>query len=347
MGFYIRKSISFGGLRVNFSKSGVGFSAGVKGFRIGTGPRGNYIHMGANGFYYRQTLGGGPNSRVAEPKSAPEDRRIYDYKDIETKDVLQLVDSSADGLLTEISKKNQKVKLTVIWAWLAAGLTMINIILVFSFLLLPLLSYVDKRRKTTVLAYDIDEEKERDLQRFYDSFNEIIGAKRKWHVSSRADLYNLYDRKVNAGAGNLVERSEIAIDYGIPPYFKTNIKIPKFKAGRKVLYFFPDRMLIFDKKKVGSVNYKDLIIESSNTTFIENASVPSDTTVVGHTWQYVNKSGGPDRRFANNRQLPIVKYTQLRFRSDTGLDEMIQVSRPDIGSDLVASLDHAKAALKT
>ncbi|QOK83482.1 DUF4236 domain-containing protein [Ralstonia solanacearum] len=46
MGFYVRQSVKVGPLRFNFSKSGVGVSTGVKGIRIGTGPRGNYIHMG-------------------------------------------------------------------------------------------------------------------------------------------------------------------------------------------------------------------------------------------------------------------------------------------------------------
>ena len=45
MGFYLRKSVSVGPLRFNLSKSGIGISAGVKGFRVGAGPRGNYIHF--------------------------------------------------------------------------------------------------------------------------------------------------------------------------------------------------------------------------------------------------------------------------------------------------------------
>ena len=34
MGFRFRKSISFGPFRLNFSKSGVGYSFGGKGFRV-------------------------------------------------------------------------------------------------------------------------------------------------------------------------------------------------------------------------------------------------------------------------------------------------------------------------
>lgn len=40
MVFYFRKSIKLGGLRINFSKSSIGYSAGFKGFRVGTGSKG-------------------------------------------------------------------------------------------------------------------------------------------------------------------------------------------------------------------------------------------------------------------------------------------------------------------
>ena len=49
MGFYIRKSINAGPFRFNLSQSGLGVSAGIPGFRVGTGPRGNYVHMGRDG----------------------------------------------------------------------------------------------------------------------------------------------------------------------------------------------------------------------------------------------------------------------------------------------------------
>ncbi|HEX2950190.1 MAG TPA: DUF4236 domain-containing protein [Armatimonadota bacterium] len=50
MGWRFRRSISLGkGVRLNLSKSGVGISAGVKGFRVGMGPRGTYSSMGIPG----------------------------------------------------------------------------------------------------------------------------------------------------------------------------------------------------------------------------------------------------------------------------------------------------------
>ncbi|MGO9102221.1 MAG: DUF4236 domain-containing protein [Mycobacterium sp.] len=42
MAFYIRKAVKAGPFRFNLSKSGIGVSTGVPGFRVGSGPRGNY-----------------------------------------------------------------------------------------------------------------------------------------------------------------------------------------------------------------------------------------------------------------------------------------------------------------
>ncbi len=65
MGWYLRKSVKVGLFRVNFSKSGIGYSFGVRGARIGTGPHGPYIAGGRGGIYYRQSL------KTSPPPSQP------------------------------------------------------------------------------------------------------------------------------------------------------------------------------------------------------------------------------------------------------------------------------------
>lgn len=59
MGFYLKKGFNIGPVRVNLSKSGVGVSIGGKGLRFGSGPKGNYVHAGRGGFYYRRSLSAG------------------------------------------------------------------------------------------------------------------------------------------------------------------------------------------------------------------------------------------------------------------------------------------------
>jgi hypothetical protein len=68
MGWYIRKAFSTGPVRFNLSKSGLGMSFGVKGARVGVGPRGAYTHLGRGGLYYRSGYSGG--RRVSAGQSA-------------------------------------------------------------------------------------------------------------------------------------------------------------------------------------------------------------------------------------------------------------------------------------
>jgi len=56
MGFGFKKSKNFGGVKLNLSKSGIGFSTGVKGFRVSAGPNGVNLNAGRNGIYYRKKL---------------------------------------------------------------------------------------------------------------------------------------------------------------------------------------------------------------------------------------------------------------------------------------------------
>ena len=75
MSFYIRKPFRFGPIRLNLSKSGFGFSGGVKGCRLGINAQGRpYTHMGRYGLYYRHFFG---NSKHPSEKIT-RTRRIID-----------------------------------------------------------------------------------------------------------------------------------------------------------------------------------------------------------------------------------------------------------------------------
>jgi hypothetical protein len=56
MGWYFRKSLRAGPVRVNVSKSGIGVSAGVPGAPVGVGPRGPYVAGGLGGLYFMKAL---------------------------------------------------------------------------------------------------------------------------------------------------------------------------------------------------------------------------------------------------------------------------------------------------
>jgi hypothetical protein len=66
MGWFLRKSVRVGPLRLNLSKRGIGASVGVKGARLGVDATGKpYAAGGRYGLYFRQRLGPSQTSQAA------------------------------------------------------------------------------------------------------------------------------------------------------------------------------------------------------------------------------------------------------------------------------------------
>ena len=57
MAWYLRKAFRVGPVRLNLSRNGLGWSAGVRGARVGINARGHpYGHAGRAGLYWRGPL---------------------------------------------------------------------------------------------------------------------------------------------------------------------------------------------------------------------------------------------------------------------------------------------------
>lgn len=155
------------------------------------------------------------------------------------------------------------------------------------------------------------------------------------------------DKKYHAGTSKLVDRKSTTIRATAPDVLKTNIETVAVGVGRQTLNFFPVRLLVYDEGRIGAVGYDELGVDVRQSRFIEDGSPPRDAKVVDQTWRYVNRNGGPDRRFANKPQLPECLYDELHFTSRTWLNEIIQVSRCGIGEALAQSVAflarHARA----
>lgn len=352
MGFYIRKSVRVGPFRFNLSKSGIGVSAGVPGFRVGMGPRGNYIHAGRGGFYYRATLptsGSRPPATPPSPyhahPSTPSQPTVGPEQEIESGSVLQMRDESADGLLKELNTKRGLFRfgpaaligslVGALWLWPRAGAVGQVTIVVLAVALVMAAFVRDALRKTTVIMYDLEPDAVTSYQALIDAVKEFGRTNRLWHISSRAEVL---DRKYHAGAQQAIKRTPTGTAIGSPPFVKCNVDVPSIVVGRQTLFFLPDRLLVFDSGSVGAVSYSALIVDQGRTQFVEDDGVPSDSRIVGRTWRYVNKSGGPDRRFKHNSEIPICEYETIHFRSSTGLNELLHASRVGVATALTKYL---------
>lgn len=354
MSIYLRKSLRAGPLRFNLSKSGVGVSGGIKGLRLGTGPRGNYVHMGRGGVYYRASLNGNqsrtpssPNASAPDPAGPPIPMdTVGPMREIESGSVTQMVDSSSQALLAEINAKQKMIRyLPLVLGCTALGLGMTVVaglplwttigILAIGVIGAVWATIKDALRRTVVLFYDFESAQENAYETVHSAFRTLCSCQKLWHVSAEGDIR---DSKYHAGASTAIKRNPIRPFFQGPARVKTNISIPSIPVGRQTLYFFPDRLLVSDRGRTGAVPYSELEVGTSTIPFVEQEAVPRDSRIVDRTWRYVNKHGGPDKRFRDNFEIPVVEYGVLHFTSGSGLNEMIQTSRTDVGEDIGRAL---------
>lgn len=190
-----------------------------------------------------------------------------------------------------------------------------------------LLFLLDRKRKRVEIYYAFDDQSEKLYHELIAGFKELLHSKAIWHYSQTAKTRN---QKYHAGADTLVARhriSRIAIDGRPLPFFKCNVLVPTIKIGSTEMFFFPERLVLKKGKKFAGVIYKNLFIKTETTQFIESGKVPYDSKIIDYTYKYVNKGGGPDKRFKNNTRIPICLYSQYSVSSNNGIDEIFLTSK--------------------
>ncbi len=350
MSFYVRKSVKAGPFRFNLSKSGVGVSAGVPGFRVGTGPRGNYVRVGRNGVFYRSTQRNGatPQADWTPPPPAPVAEVLLE--DVTGASATELITSESGEIVQQLNEAASR------WRWFPWALGLLVIVLlaqpvIGAVLLLPGIPglawiwFNDKSRRTVVAFYDVNDEATPWFQEIVNALEGLAENGGIWRVNASGNVKSSYQYKVNAGATTIVSRSGAKVSLQPPAILATNIAVPTVTAGSAALLFLPDRLLVKDAKRFSDVAYTDLEIKADPLRFTESGRVPGDSQQVDTTWQYVNVRGGPDRRFKDNRQYPVMLYGELVLRSTTGLHWELQCSRPESAERLSAAVQAAPSGL--
>jgi hypothetical protein len=432
MGFYFRKSKSLGPIRLNFSKSGIGFSTGIKGARMVFSPKGTYVQLGRNGLYYRKHISfkNDQNKNSQDIVDLPK-REFANSNEtiIETVNFDNLTDIDSQDFIKELENKDNKISLFNLFIFF--GIVMFLILSIyffnpyryneesekvaivtndvvnirqqgnissipvakvlkgdklsvigdsaennwikvskdsvkgyvyvplvelkteiksqtpvtrfsenemFGYFLFPLLVFswiilllkmhqTDKKRKTVEIYYDLDDEMNALYEKFLNSFKTFLDVKRVWQITTSSSGH---DGRYHGGASTLVNRNpinDLSLNKLPMKHFHTNASVPFIGLRNIKLYFLPERLVIKKNTKYASIMYKNLKFSSDDSNFIEDGLVPTDAKIIYYTWKYVNKNGGPDRRFSNNKQIPTCRYTNYYLDSDHGLNEIIQTSK--------------------
>ncbi|MGH3774320.1 MAG: hypothetical protein ACRDRR_01065 [Pseudonocardiaceae bacterium] len=281
-----------------------------------------------------------PVARPSHPMSGLPSPSDVVLSDISGATTLEMTEVESSDLVAQL---NDAARSALFWPWcLALTIALVSLSPLLFLVGAPLTLWVfwkDRVRRTVVAFYDVQgAEEARRFQRLVDSFDQARGVQRAWHVVASGAVSTTHQHKVNAGASSLVRRLPLTRNLGGPTHLASNIAVPSLATARRSVYLLPDRVLVRDGRHYADVAYEHLRSVANVQRFIEDGAVPSDSLVLGHTWQYVNVKGGPDRRFKNNRRLPILQYGHLTLSGEGGYSATFDFSNPRASSELAEAL---------
>ena len=320
MGWRYRKSISIGkGMRVNISKSGVGYSFGVPGARItktATGKIRQTYSIPGTGISYVTESGSAKRPVTNDSPQKYSAKGLTDIKDNLNYDNLE------SGIYDEAVKEIKK------WRSVAALIFVLSVCTVVAGLFMPLLFAVAAILFVICLClsltlgklkidYELDEEAQKAYDELTYAWKMAFTSNRVWQISQTASLNNA---KENCGATFAVDPIEIPkkLFNDHSTSVRTNIKpliIPivdnKSKSVGEIVVL-PDRVIVSKEKSFAAIEYRNIKTEIGiQPLSVVDGNIPNDAKVVETRYLHANKDGSPDARYSNNPAVPIVHYGRI------------------------------------
>jgi hypothetical protein len=385
MGGRFRQSFKvFPGVRINLSKSGLSTTIGRGPASLNIGPRGAHVNLNipGTGLSYRHKLSGGNAPREGHgvqlpalrpdtaPPALPPLVPAYGFEKQEIKSA-STYELTSEGLrelhklITEVDAEQRKLDAEIAtmqpkWHAVTSRHKRWENGFLFKKLMKGRFARLQQeaqeaqerwdelleQRRLTQIATEIEvaPDMKPAFGRLFDTFAALSAVSRIWDTIStrRADRF----RERTTATSN-IERTPVQFTFAQSDLFNCEWKVPRLgNANGGDMFIYPGFLLYRVTKAAFSViDCRDVNVEFAASRFIEEEQVPSDSQVVGYTWKYANKNGTPDRRFANNYQIPIAAYGRISLTSPTGLNEEYMISNYQAAESFVAAWKVFKAAL--
>lgn len=338
MGLRYRKSINLGGgFRVNISKSGIGYSCGVKGARITKTARGttrSTLSIPGTGISYVEETsnrknkksnegylnGNGQQNRNTIPVVQGTSTEVINVDDYQSVEYEQLINSI---------KKVRNINLLstiLIWTFLLSA-TPIFILTGIAGIILKI--YVHTKMGIP-MEYEFDIESKESYDNLCATWMSMNKNKKFWQIISEDSI----NKKVSGGADRGINRIAAKAINKVPFFIRPNVTPFGLQLKKKQLFFLPDKLLVISGRKVGAINYTDVQMGLGVTNFIETEPVPKDAKIIRQTWLKVNKNGQPDKRFKDNRQVPVCEYGRIVVQSGNALYVELMCSNSETISEM-------------
>jgi hypothetical protein len=336
----------FPGVTLNLSKSGISTTIGVPGASVNFNRNGSFLNTGipGTGLYDRQRIGG--KSRPTPVRTNPQAVR---FPQTSPKPTLQIpkVTENIENITTQglqglketlLECYQEKLDLTKEIQIAKEALKKSQRMLKFSYFILIGLfikwfkqnteekeaDLNDLEKQFSECHVDIDIKTNPETEQKYlsllESYKDLLSVQSIWDITA---VYKFDNTITRSPMSESITRKRISFGFGNLDLIRTKFNALHFEnADGGDLYVYPAFVAVVDSSKsFALVDIREISFEFTTLRFMEREGVPSDASVVGSTWQKVNKDGSPDRRFRDNYQIPICLYGQIDIKSTTGLHE--------------------------
>lgn len=183
-------------------------------------------------------------------------------------------------------------------------------------------------------------------RRMLEAFDQLANSEGSWALKTsqridRVKARSMSNTVVDRNATRLARRTDPLVDTADLP-----LSLP-VQNGRSTAYFYPGFVLVVDvgRSDFAIIDLKELDINYASVRFTESERVPQDARLVGKVWAKSNKDGSRDRRFKDNRELPVMLYGELGLTTSTGLNEAFMFSRSETCEAFVRAVGELKRIL--
>jgi hypothetical protein len=372
MGWSFRRRIKIiPGVYLNVSKRGVSTTVGVRGASLTFRDDGTYANVGVpgTGIYNRQKISGRrTNSTLPLPSDSdstkirpipPSPVLAPDYEYISS-DPLSISSEGLRGFqLAVIEGNKQSILLkkdleSVRASKLISLVTSVFLKICLLYFLIPQLKrWIDQRvfgqsqailqvqeaieKSSVPLEVEMDSEVESAYKRCISCFEDLMKSQFIWDVTSASDIDRV---KTRSAAALSVTRRRTAFGLNSVPGISSSLQSIHLKnLNGADIFIYPGFFVMFsDLARLGVVDLADLVISFSTTQFVENETVPADSRQVGEVWERSNKDGSRDKRYADNKLIPLMEYGEITFKSASGVFEKFMISNASSASKFVDAM---------
>ena len=339
MGLNFRKSINLGGLRLNLSNSGVGYSVGKKGVRISrsaTGRTTSTVSIPGTGLSYTQNLGGGKKSTKATPKTTKTtktDKNVSNYNATKSNmnynanpyqnnpyQNINTVNNTGSNISYNTSMANNTYNsyitnyVNLSNEQFIKGIKSRKVLDIFSTILIlfAALFFISKiflivggvglLIKIIMLftRVKIDFDVTEQGKILYNNMNDILIKLSK-------------NKMVWAINENKTMRETVKVSKKYPWYVSNIANMHYVKLKNEKIYFTPGYLVVEKGGLAKGYSYNNIGITNTYDECREEGTKPSDATIIGESYKFLTKDGMPDKRFSYNPKVPVCNYGCLFF----------------------------------